>query len=285
MKFQNRDRNFISFFFLVTFVASLSACNQGTKYINEWPQKNYPAPSPSPTPSQTPPLPECKTLSLKTGEITPDPAVTAKSLYTTENFTVSCDYGIFSDSIRVSAPGGNCQMSGFVGTALQFSCKAPSVGGSLTVACEIIAGNSANLCAKNDLLESLNIVSITGVEAKVTSLSGPITSRSFGVELIPNANDVGKSGAIYIAAVVKDASGNKMFYQNPDLSFTLDEPGKTPPAFKAGTIPASFSAVVQQGAELSPYVGTDVYIGYGLGSNPSAEMLSTTRYMRFYTVK
>ncbi|MEY4615837.1 MAG: hypothetical protein RJB66_797 [Pseudomonadota bacterium] len=121
--------------------------------------------------------------------------------------------------------------------------------------------------------------------AIVSDLSGPIENRSFGYKVTVPQDLQGKSGAIYVAAIVRGSPENIRYYLNDNGEWIKHDGVTPPPAYEqTGYLQSSYRSMIEIDADLTNLVGTDVYVGIGLGPNSHEEMMSGNRFNFIYSV-
>ena len=135
-------------------------------------------------------------------------------------------------------------------------------------------------------LTAASVVSNTAPTIAVTT-TGAITNQTISGSVVASGNDQGKLGMIYVAANVPNAG---VYLKNSAGAWVAYNPAA--PVAYAGPVNLSTTAVeVTNNLDLSSIVGTEIYVGYGLGSTafgvtvPWNNMLSSGTYSLVYTVK
>jgi hypothetical protein len=117
-----------------------------------------------------------------------------------------------------------------------------------------------------------------------TAISGAISSRTVRAQLQIASAHQGRNGAIYIVAVTS-REPFQLYYLDSTRTWRKDDGVNTPPAFVSGTLPDRLDTWIVQNEDLSGRIGTDAYLGYGIGSNPHQEMMNINRYRNIYNVQ
>lgn len=165
-------------------------------------------------------------------------------------------------------------------------------------ACSLVANNlTLNTTGAIGLLPGQNISILAGGTAQPTAKSLVVaqqvesdksnftaTSSGTNAALTLNGtvdvaqNHVGSQGNLFIGALV----AGKWYGLTP-TGWQLWTSGNFP-AYSSGPL-ADTTVKVLDAANVSSYVGAQVYAGYGIGANASTEMLNAGRYGLIYTVK
>lgn len=103
--------------------------------------------------------------------------------------------------------------------------------------------------------------------------SGPLTQLSLTASVVVSSADVGKPGNFYVAAQV----GGTLYLN--DGTQWLAYTGGALPVYARGTL-AARSIPILAGFDVSPFIGTAIYVGYGVSE---ADLLSG-KYALVYTI-
>lgn len=125
------------------------------------------------------------------------------------------------------------------------------------------------------------------------TVSGSVTSQNISVGMVPAGNDQSKQGSVFIAAIVPASTGvGGVYFMDSTNTWTLFSSCATAPTYSTGALAAvSGVNLLSAATNLTPLIGTDIYIGYGVGGALSAagtacnNMLNNGTYSKSYTIK
>lgn len=113
---------------------------------------------------------------------------------------------------------------------------------------------------------------------------GPLTARTLSATLTPATADVGKAGAVYVAAIISGV----VFFMDSNGSWS-PYTGASPPAAATGPIKATPLVILPTATDVTALTGGQIVIGYGLGTAPASDpfnnMLNNARYDVVHTFK
>ncbi len=122
--------------------------------------------------------------------------------------------------------------------------------------------------------------------------TGTITSQTVSVGMVPAGNDSGKQGSVFVAAVFPSTLGGGVYFMNSSQAWTQYTTCATAPVYNTGSLAAvSDVKLLPAAADLTGLVGTQIYVGYGVGGalSPAGtacnNMLTGGTYSLVYTVK
>lgn len=122
--------------------------------------------------------------------------------------------------------------------------------------------------------------------AKVIKLAGPIENRDVGFQVTVPKELQGKSGSLFIAAIVPGIPNNSRYYLNAYGEWIKWDGVAVPPAFiQSGYLQSSYTGMIEVDSDLTKYIDTAVYVGIGLGDKANDEMMSNLRYNFIYRVQ
>ena len=114
--------------------------------------------------------------------------------------------------------------------------------------------------------------------------TGPLTAATVKVSANIATLNLGQTGEVYIAAQLPNG---QLFFFNSSNQFVLYT-GGVAPAFKTGALANTGDvAIVPTAINLTAVAGTQVFVGYGLGSGTTAltEMVSVSRFAQVLIVQ
>lgn len=126
----------------------------------------------------------------------------------------------------------------------------------------------------------------TPLVAQAYSVLGPLNSRSVGVEMKVKKPHQNLAGAVFVMAIVQKDGGQVRYFLNPAFQWIKDDGVNVPSAFAVKqALSTVFKSMIQQNVDLTGFVGTQVFVGYGVGANAYSEMIASKRHINFYTVQ
>ncbi|OGA54714.1 MAG: hypothetical protein A3G25_05530 [Betaproteobacteria bacterium RIFCSPLOWO2_12_FULL_63_13] len=148
--------------------------------------------------------------------------------------------------------------------------------------------------SQNCTVTASAIIRPAGFKATAT---GEITSRTITAEITASGSDQGKTGTIYVAAVLPSGFAADSPLDTPDRVYLKNASGgwvkfdAANPAFYAGAVTLGQHSVdVVTGLNLSALAGTQIYLGYGIGAPdtsavaPWNDMLKNGTFKLVHTV-
>lgn len=115
--------------------------------------------------------------------------------------------------------------------------------------------------------------------------SGPLTAITMQATFTPAGSATGKSGAIYVAAIVNGS----VFFMDSQGVWSAYTGSRSPDAFFTGQLASMSLAIMPTAMDLSSLRGAQILVGYGLGiaplSDPFGYMLNNATYSVAYTVQ
>jgi hypothetical protein len=120
-------------------------------------------------------------------------------------------------------------------------------------------------------------VGATAPALYVGTQTGALDRATVSVGLAPAAEDVGRSGRVYVVALLPDGS----FYANAGGLSWLPWVGGPIPVFSAGRLERHLPIPLFLHADLRPYAGISLYTGYGVGDTDAAaqaDLLGRVKY-------
>lgn len=132
------------------------------------------------------------------------------------------------------------------------------------------------------------VVSATVPQVPSATVTGAITSQTITTSIVPAGNDQGKQGSVFVAAVLPGAGG--VYFMSSTGAWTAYSSCASAPAYSTGTLASVPSIPVVSATNLSGLIGTQVYVGYGVGGALSpagtacTNMLNNGTYNLTYTV-
>ena len=136
-----------------------------------------------------------------------------------------------------------------------------------------------------------------GTHPTLASNAGTLSNRSITATVSPATTDVGLQGRVYVAASVP---GSGLYFLSPTgwqcwpSSATCTNASVEIPTYQSGALPGNLSVPVVSNVDLSGIVGTQVYVGYGVGNDAATaedslvkqkDDLGNVRYKLVYTVQ
>ncbi len=114
---------------------------------------------------------------------------------------------------------------------------------------------------------------------------GPLTARTVKMDVTPLQRDIGKTGGVYVAAVVPpERNGGGIFFLNADAVWMRFVTCEDAPAHYFGTLKKLENIpLIALPTDLSALLGTEIYAGWGVGDSVSAachNMLNNGLYMK-----
>ena len=179
--------------------------------------------------------------------------------------------------------------SGAVPGDVNVTIAGASSGGTSTAAALKAEEASSWTSLASATKQSVKVGSIVAatVPAITVTTTGAITNQTITGSVVAAANDQTKLGMIYVAANVPNAG---VYLKNNAGAWVAYNPAA--PVAYAGPVTLGTTAVeVTNNLDLSSIIGTEIYVGYGLGSTafgvtvPWNNMLSSGTYSLVYTVK
>jgi len=114
--------------------------------------------------------------------------------------------------------------------------------------------------------------------------SGPVTSRTLTAAIVPKPSDIGKAGAVFVAAIVNNMAFFLNGANNSWVSFTSCN---AVPTVFTGSLAVIGDIPILSSIDLSGLIGLQVFVGYGVGT-PAAtacqSMLINATYELVHTV-
>lgn len=133
------------------------------------------------------------------------------------------------------------------------------------------------------------IVAASVPSIPAATVTGTTASQTIVSSVVASGNDQAKLGTLYVAAVLPSSLGGGVFLKNSSGAWVAYNP--TAPAYYASPVTlGTHSADVVSATDLSGIVGTQIYVGYGVGSTafgvaaPWNAMLTNGTYNLVYTV-
>ncbi|WP_292995371.1 hypothetical protein [Nitrosomonas sp.] len=125
-----------------------------------------------------------------------------------------------------------------------------------------------------------------------SSTSGPITAQTIMGMLTVDSNDMGKLGSVFVAVILPNNVGGGAYFLNSSLEWKQFTSCDNTPAYLTTTLSTHDKiSIIVTPTDLSNIAGTQIYIGYGLGSvlSPAGfactNMLNNKTYNLAYTIK
>lgn len=134
------------------------------------------------------------------------------------------------------------------------------------------------------------IVGATVPSIPAATVTGATSSQTIDSSLVAAGNDQGKLGTLYVAAVLPASQGGGAYLKNSSGAWVAYNPA-APAYFASPVTLGSHTANVVTATDLSGIIGTNIYVGYGLGTTdfgvtaPWNQMLNSGNYNLVYTVK
>jgi len=133
-------------------------------------------------------------------------------------------------------------------------------------------------------------VGSANVDQASTTATGTASSQSVTTSFVPAGNDQGKQGSVFVAALLPSTLGGGVYFMNSSSAWTLYTSCATAPAYSTGNLAAVSGIKVADAMDVSSLVGTQIYVGHGLGGALSpagtacTNMLNNGSYQLTYTV-
>ena len=139
-------------------------------------------------------------------------------------------------------------------------------------------------------LTAASVVSNTVPTIPPATVTGAVTSQTIASTAVASGNDQGKLGTLYVAAALPSSVGGGVYLKDTSGKWVAYDPAK--PAYYASPVTlGSHNISVVEALDLSSIKGTEIYVGYGVGSTafgmaaPWNAMLTNGTYTLVYTVK
>ena len=192
-------------------------------------------------------------------------------------------------TIKISGLKATAASSASVGN-VSMSLFGVATGGTTSVADDRSASKKdAGAKPTKKTLTPASVVSSTAPTIKA-DVAGAITSQTITSNIVASGNDQSKLGTVYVAAVLPASVGGGVYLKNSSGAWVAYDPAK--PAYYASPVTlGTYSVEVVKELDLSTIVGTNIYVGYGLGTvdfgaaAPWNSMLNNGTYQLVYTVK
>jgi len=131
----------------------------------------------------------------------------------------------------------------------------------------------------------------SNVGQATTTATGTASSQSVTTSFVPAGNDQGKQGSVFVAALLPSTLGGGVYFMSSTSAWTLYTSCATAPAYSTGNLTAASNIKIADAMDVSGLVGTQIYVGHGLGGALSpagtacTNMLNNGSYQLTYTVK
>jgi len=130
--------------------------------------------------------------------------------------------------------------------------------------------------------------SISQTEATPT---GTVSSQTVTGTFVPAGNDQGKQGSVFVAALLPSTLGGGVYFMSSAGAWTQYASCATAPAYFTGNLASLSDIKVATAMDVSGLIGTQVFMGHGLGGALSpagtacTNMLNNGSYSLTYTIK
>jgi len=161
-------------------------------------------------------------------------------------------------------------------------------GGASSATDESATAADAGAMPSKATIKVAAVGSATVPTVPAATVTGSVTSQTITTSITPASNDLSKQGSVFVAAVVQTG---EVFFMSSTGAWTQFTSCATTPAYSTGTLAAVSSIPVVTASDLSGLIGTQVYVGYGVGGALSpagtacTNMLNNGTYSLTYTVQ
>ena len=170
---------------------------------------------------------------------------------------------------------------------------ADGAGGTSTAAAmgaEDSATWTSKASATKQTVKVGSIVAATVPSIPAATVTGTTSSQTIDSAVVASGNDQGKLGTLYVAAVLPSSIGGGVYLKNSSGAWVAYNPA-SPAYFASPVTLGTHTANVVSATDLSGIIGTNIYVGYGVGTTdfgitaPWNSMLNNGTYNLVYTVK
>lgn len=213
-------------------------------------------------------------------------AVTDSGLTVTLTGTSSTATGVSTvtlKGLKVKAASSTSASAPSTGTVnMQIGGSAtPTTAGDTALATKF--GGNVGALLNAQTLGVASVPSSSAATIPSATATGAVTSKTVTGSITAKAADQGTIGAVYVAAALPDGS---LYFKDSAGNWKLYT-GAAPSAYAVVTL-GNNSYDVVSGLDLSGLIGTQVYVGYGIGSpllgKPFQDMIDNAKYNIVYTV-
>ncbi|MFA7239614.1 MAG: hypothetical protein WC091_05825 [Sulfuricellaceae bacterium] len=151
------------------------------------------------------------------------------------------------------------------------------------------SGSNVGAMPTKQSIKAGTIVS-PGISLATTTATGTASSQSVTTSFVPAGNDQGKQGSVFVAALLPSTLGGGVYFMSSTSAWTLYTSCATAPAYSTGNLTAASGIKIADAMDVSGLVGTQIYVGHGLGGALSpagtacTNMLNNGSYQLTYTV-
>lgn len=182
-----------------------------------------------------------------------------------------------------AATATNAPATGDVSIQVAGSAAAGGLSGAGDTADVTKFGGNVGAFVNKQSLKVATLPSTTSAVIPTATVTGAVTSQTIAGTATANANDQGKPGTVYVAAII----GGSVFFRDAAGAWSLYDATKAVPYYATTTL-ATFNYNVISATDLTAIVGAQIVVGYGIGlpglGNPFKDMIDNAKYGVVYTV-